>query len=120
MIIHLFPKSKFLGSYVDFINKYFNKNNHLFVVYSNGPEQIPDNLYQVQNVIDYDTKNTLWLLKESKKAEKIIFHNLSVNIYELFMFFLHPQLVQKSVWFIWGGDLYCYRNKREKIIDKLV
>lgn len=120
MIIHLFPKSQFTEAFITFINNHFVRNDHMFVLYTNVPFQVNESVYQLKNVVDYDTKNILWLYKELNKAEKIILHNLSVNIYELFMFFICPKLVCKSIWVIWGGDLYCYRNKKSNIIENIV
>ena len=120
MIIHLFPKSQFTAAYVSFINNHFANDEHKFVLYTNVPFSIDEYVYQFNNVIDYDKKNILWLYNELNNAKKIILHNLSVNIYELFMLFICPRLVRKSIWVIWGGDLYYYRKKRNTIIEKAV
>lgn len=120
MIIHMFPKSQFTECCVCFINKYFDKKEHLFLLYTNKEFAIPDYLYTIENVIDYDKKDIFWLYRVLKKADKIFLHNLSVNIRELFLFSICRTLTRKVTWLVWGVDLYCYRNKRDKLMDKLV
>ena len=115
MIIHLFPKSKFTLPYIEFINDNFDRYEHCFVLYSNGQYILPSTVYQLENVVDMDDKSALWLGRFIKKADKIIFHNLSVNIDVLAMMFLDRRIVRKSAWFIWGSDLYSYRNTRRNI-----
>lgn len=120
MILHLFPKSKFAQGFIDFINHNFDSKEHMFVLYTNGDFKVPLDIYDSQNVIDYDNKSIFWLYKNIIKADKLFLHNLSVNIYELFIFSLFPSLLKRSIWLIWGGDLYCYRNPRRSIIEHAI
>lgn len=120
MILHMFPKSKFSEGFINFINQYFDSKEHVFVLYTNGSFKVSPELYKLENVIDYDEKNIFWLYKNIKKADRFFLHNLSVNIYELFMFFLFPRFLKKCIWLIWGGDLYCYRNPRKRLVDRAV
>ena len=120
MIVHVFPKSQFSEGYINFINNNFNQAEHVFVLYTNKKFEMPQELYNFHNVIDYDTKNVFWLVTLLSRAEKIFLHNLSVNIYELFMLYTLRWLTHKVVWVIWGGDLYCYRDPKTSLMDKLV
>lgn len=120
MILHMFPKSKFAEGFINFINQNFDSEEHLFVLYTNGDFKVPLEIYESPNVVDYNEKSIVWLYKNIRSADKFFLHNLSVNIYELFLFFLFPALLKKSIWLIWGGDLYCYRSPRKGIIDHVV
>lgn len=120
LIVHLFPKSQFAEGFIDFINNYFEADDHRIVLYTNKPFLLPDRLYSFKNVYDYDQHSFLWLYQLMKKTDKIIFHNLAVNIYELFGFCICTSLVRKSIWLVWGGDLYCYREPKLHMMDRFV
>lgn len=116
----MFPKSQFTEEYVNFINRHFEVQNHLFILYTNKPFELPAELYDYSNVVDFDSKNLFYLYKLFLKADKIVFHNLSVNIDVLFMLFSHMRFIKKSIWLIWGSDLYCYRIPPKNAIEKFV
>lgn len=120
MIVHIFPKSQFTEEFICFINSHFEKKEHLFILYTNGEFGLPKEVYEVYNVIDYDNKSIFWLYRVFRKAEKLIFHNLSVNIDVLFMIYTNTYLMKKATWLIWGSDLYCYRIPKVSLIDKLI
>lgn len=120
MIVHLFPKSQFTQAYVQFVNKKFEYQKHLFVLYTNKKFELPDEVYQNSNVVDYDYKGLFWFWKVLRKADKIIFHTIAVNIKELFLLYINNCWMRKAVWLIWGADLYCYKDPRTKVMDKFV
>lgn len=120
MIAHVFPKSQFTEGYIKFINNNFDSAEHVFVLYTNKKFELPQELYSLHNVIDYDTKNMIWLVTLLSRAEKIFLHNLSVNIYELLMLYTLRWLTHKVIWVVWGGDLYCYRDPKTSMMDKFV
>lgn len=120
MIMHMFPKSQFVEGFINFIYENFDSKEHMFVLYTNAKFEVSPKLYELDNVVDYDEKNIFWLYKSIKKADKLFLHNLSVNIYELFMLAFFPGLLKKCIWLIWGGDLYCYRNQRKGLIERAI
>lgn len=120
MIVHMFPKSQFAEGFINFINDNFDKMEHMFILYTNAKFEVPSYLYELDNVVDYDGKSIFELYKWIKKADKFFLHNLSVNIYELFMLALCPRLLNKGIWLIWGGDLYCYRNPKKGLIENAI
>lgn len=120
MILHLFPKSQFTEEYVCFINNNFDSNMHRFVLYTNVKFELAESIYDYENVFDYDQYSIGWLYKELRKAERIVIHNLGLLVPELFLFFADNGLVKKSIWLMWGADLYCYLDKRDRLADKIV
>lgn len=120
MIFHLFPKSQFTEEYIYFINNNFDSSNHIFILYTNVRFDLPESIYDYENVYDYDKYNTRWLHKELRKAERIIIHNLGLLVPELSLFFIDNSLVRKSIWLMWGADLYCYLDKRSGLAEKIV
>lgn len=117
MIVHLFPKSKFTEPFINFLMQNFDSSCHEILLYENGPHDLSDILIKQAGIFDIDKKDYWWLYRKLKKADKIIFHNLSVNIDVLLFLFLHKDILKKSIWFIWGSDLYCYREKRSGLIE---
>lgn len=120
MVIHMFPKSKFTEFHVTFINNNFAKEEHEFIIYTNEPYNVPEFVYNEENVFDFDKHNLRWLFKKFKTADGIVFHTIGVNIDVLAMLFMHTGILRKSMWLIWGADLYCYREPKENLIDKIV
>lgn len=120
MIIHMFPKSQFTEEFVCFINGHFDEKEHLFVLYTNAKFDLSKEIYDLNNVIDYDKKTIAWLYKTFCRADKIVFHNLAVNFDVLFMLYLNIRFIRKAIWFVWGVDLYCYRIPKVKLIDKFI
>ena len=120
MIVHLFPKSQFTEEFVQFINGHFNKQEHVFLVYTNKPFELSERLYEQSNVIDMDKKELGDITKILQVSRMIIFHNLSVNFDLLFMFWIHRSWVKKSLWLVWGSDLYSYRIPKKKLMEHFV
>lgn len=120
MIVHMFPKSQFAEGFVSFIQNHFDTKKHKVILYTNQRFELPMELYELEFVRDYDKENLFWLYRELIAADKIIFHNLSVTLYVMLMVYMTPSIAKKASWLVWGGDLYCYRNRANNIIDKFV
>ena len=120
MIVHMFPKSQFAEGFVSFIRNHFDTKKHKVILYTNQRFELPTELYELEFVSDYDEKSIFWLYKELNGADKIIFHNLSVTFYVMLMIYLIPGIAKKASWLVWGGDLYCYRNRSKRIMDIFV
>jgi len=120
MVLHIFPKSQFTEEYIFFINNHFEKSAHCFILYTNTAFELPKYIYEYENVYDYDNKGLFWLYKKLRKAERIIIHNLGVLVPELALLYFDSSLVKKSMWLIWGADLYCFLNPRNSVADRIV
>lgn len=120
MVIHMFPKSQFVEGFVSFVRNHFDTKNHKVILYTNQRFELPSELYEMEFVSDYDEKNLFWLYRELISADKIIFHNLSVTFYVMLMVYLTPSIAKKASWLVWGGDLYCYRNRPKRMMDRFV
>ena len=112
-IIHIIHNDKFIKPFIDFIEKNFDKDEHLFVFMDGADEkvfQIPkaDNILNINNLYP-GKKNTLKLshilnpLLED--ADKVILHSLFSGDL-IFYLFLHQKYLKKCYWVLWGGDLY--------------
>ncbi|OED33125.1 hypothetical protein BHE17_11950 [Planococcus maritimus] len=104
--LHIFEAQKFTEPYIMFVNKNFNPEDHLFVII--GEANFSNNFSQ-KNVVSFKSvyANYPLMIKEMYHSKKIHLHGLFIPSI-LILLFLHPRLLKKCNWIIWGGDLYSY------------
>lgn len=98
--IHIMFNDKFNKPFVDFLNKNFDKKEHLILCkrwFDKYPFPDGENVMEIKTFegLDFHQKN----------IEKLIFHSLFDEecvdlLYE------QKELLNKSYWYIWSGDLY--------------
>ncbi len=106
--LHICTYTLFNEPFIDFINKNFDSEEHLFLILTNT-EKIPS----VKNVrrVSKKISDLFSLVKESYKCEKIFLHGL-IHREIVSMFFFQPWLLKKCHWILFGEDLYCYEEKK--------
>lgn len=104
--LHICINSPIIIKYIEFMKKNFNNREHKFIIMQNN-----------RNII-LGIKDWIKLYSETKKSEKICLHGLFNSSVMLFLF-IFRKLLKKSNWIIWGGDLYCYKNRKNKLINKI-
>lgn len=114
--VHLFPNEKFTGPYIEFVNKNFKKNEHLFLIIGGVSEDkikitVSENVKKISNSI----YSMSLLLKEMYRSDKILLHGLFIKRIVLLLF-IQPWLLGKCYWGIWGGDLYWYKTRSKGIM----
>lgn len=115
--LHVWPNEKFTNAYIEFINKNFDRDEHVFLIVSDG--QGFDMRKEV-NVIELKSnlKGYLYVIKNMNQAMHIYIHSFFISrIVELL--FIQPWLLKKCRWIIWGGDLYSYREPKITIKEKI-
>jgi len=108
-IVHLFPHSTFVLSFIENNNKYFNKDDHCYIVYGKAFASIKemsdeDNIVRIKEFADLDA-STMQKIKDSKK---IIVHSFFSN--DLMLFLLFHRLYKKSYILLWGAEFYTLRS----------
>lgn len=134
--LHIIPNEKFTTPCIEFINKNFTDEEHLFLVidgvstkkivlkkYQNVRHIV--SLYKVQNrylgwIFSIISLSFLFpiLFYYSLKSKKIYFHGLFDKRYILFLY-VFTFFLKKSYWLVWGGDLYCYRKRKNRFLNKI-
>ena len=135
--LHIMHNDKFIAPYIDYIDKNFDSNGHLFLIIG-GVSKYKINIPIKKNIknimINFKTQNRyykylIYLLKlpyfyiqllyylKKVKAEKIFFHGLFDTRLIPFLY-TFKSFLKKSYWIIWGGDLYCYQNRKKDFIRK--
>jgi len=102
-IIHIGILDKFIPSFVDVIQKEYNNDEHHFYFAGNQDS------YSINEKAYFTHLHSLRQLAEKRDellaADKIILHGIfSKDIYWLLS--ENPELLPKTYWMIWGGDLY--------------
>jgi 4-alpha-L-fucosyltransferase (fuc4NAc transferase) len=136
--LHIMHNDKFIAPYIDYIDKNFDSNEHLFLIIG-GVSQDKITIPSRENIknimIKFKTQNKYWkyliyLIKlpyfyiqllnffRKVKAEKIFFHGL-FDVRLIPFLYVFKGFLKKSYWIIWGGDLYCYQNRKKNFIKKL-
>lgn len=114
--VHIMFNDKFNKPLVEFLNKYFDMDDNLFI-FHDGYSKSLFPLPKYSNVIKL---NYIADMKLHKNVRKIFLHGLFVPgtidwLYE------HKEILKKSYWFIWGGDLYdIEENDKSMYIKKNV
>ena len=121
-ILHIMQNEKFIPPYIQFIEKYFPPEDHIFIILGGSSEaDHPIPAYDNVIVLNRDLTKKINLFKLSKElkpyfedAEKVIIHNFFIaNIVDLL--FINQKFLQKCYWVIWGGDMYRYANKNKSL-----
>lgn len=120
MNIHIFPKEKFTVGYINFINKNFSRDEHLFFLHGSNDSYKESDLEFSDNVKDIAENKYLFLTKLNT-GKKILMHSLIIPKKLLVFFAVQQRLLNKITWIVWGADLYYYRelkhNYKEKIFE---
>lgn len=113
--VHLMFNDKFNKPIVDFLNKNFPHEEHVFLCkrwFAEHPFPVGENVFEVKS---YFRKINL----DRSNIDKIICHSLFDNeIVEYF--YNNPELLRtKAYWVIWGGDLYqAPRDEKNDFVRK--
>lgn len=116
-IFHIFPREKFTDEYIKLINKNFNKQEHIFLLYGkefNTVSDIEDNVV----VLHKKCVDLILYLKLLYRSKGIIVHSLTNSRVEMSIF-LQPWLLSKFNIVFWGADLYSYREKKVRFKTKV-
>ncbi len=103
-ILHIMTLDKFLPPFIEFVNKYFNSNEHLFVVLGKNNDKFGK--LDAKNIVFIDQKiKSLHLLVLMNRARKLILHGLWSHKLNQILF-INPWFYKKCYWVMWGGDFY--------------
>lgn len=118
MILHLFPQDKFTVQFIEFINNNFNINEHIFIIYGRKNTYKKSKVEKYNNIIYVNKQNKRNIIKAFKycyEADKIILHSLFLPSWLKYYIFMNKNIIRKSNWVIWGGDLYLYKMRRKNL-----
>lgn len=122
MILHIFTDSPYTYRYIDFVNKMWEPRIHEFIVSAKKNSRFKDYYQNTKNCHMVSEKGRGFLLYASLfvKAQKVIFHQLNQPRLFMALILIYPSIFRKSVWSIWGGDVYFHRYKTNSLKDDLI
>lgn len=112
-ILHFFGNSKFLGSYLHFLQKNYDVNEHHFFSWNENRDDvlIEEELikkFQFRNISRNSMIEAYNAVQSCCEYDLIILHSLFLPFNLMFSFSLNRKFLLKTVWCIWGGDLSNY------------
>ena len=128
--LHIIPNGNFSYSYIKFINDNFNMEENFFIITEDSSEEkilIPTySNVKYKKITDQNfflffkeiISLYFLLLKKAKQSDNLYIHGAFNKIIIIFLFIFRGYL-KKSNWIIWGGDLYCYNNRKNKFIYRI-
>lgn len=111
-ILHIMVLDKFIAPFINFVDKYFERKNHKYVLITS--EKYNYGLKKEHDIEFLHTDDDIFttLVQYMNEAEKIILHGLwreKVNL----ILKENPLLLKKSYWIMWGGDFYFPEKQSE-------
>ncbi|AFG35206.1 4-alpha-L-fucosyltransferase (Fuc4NAc transferase) [Fervidobacterium pennivorans DSM 9078] len=125
MVVHLLLagyKSAYTKKFLEFLAENFPKNEHVVVAFGRNCSQRINKTNTDIKVLCVDSLRKLpTYFRLVKQARLIIAHSLFFTR-GLMLLFTKPSVLRKTIWILWGGDLYNYwvkehHNPKEKIIE---
>jgi len=121
MILHVANLDKFIPPFVEFVNKNFSPEEHLYYLYGDDTKYTLD---ESANVILTRRSRLMSLVHYFKaipkliQARKVIIHGL-FDIRFVLLLCIMPFVLKKCYWVIWGGDLYQYQKPKKTVKDNI-
>jgi dTDP-N-acetylfucosamine:lipid II N-acetylfucosaminyltransferase len=118
MIIHVFTQENpYSYTFLQLFSRYFDTGAHLFIFKkTNGerysyPDILKDRILFTSNL----RKFFLTFSSSFRNCKQIYFHYLPYGP-SLFTWLLSPELLRKSTWIMWGGDVSPADDSKESIV----
>ena len=128
MILHNFNKSTFLRTYLQILSKHFDVHHHHII--TNTTDQHDVNATYDKTLVNFSTVvkpsttikrpilyfiHSLPIRKIMKQSDLIIAHGFT----DIWYYCLSPSTLKKTVWVIWGYDLYDYRTRKNSLYSRI-
>ncbi len=122
-ILHVFTGMNYIytRALIDLFHNYTNRDKHQFLICdrkNNIPKEIlelktdtSDIYYTDSTFLNYNSK---YIKEYMMKNDYTIFHFLPNNVFLHIRLILHPKLLKKTIWRIWGADLYNWEKNGVK------
>ena len=119
-ILHIMVLDKFIPPFIEFVNKHFNPDEHIYLIFGQKDEKYGK--LDAKNIEYIKSKKEVFkLLRYLYKSKKIIIHGLWNEHFNRLLF-LQPWLLKKCYWVMWGGDFYFPEKQsfiKKQVIKKM-
>lgn len=118
MNVHIFNgEGLYKKSFLEFMDSHFNLENNIIIL--RNPQGFNKSDYvQNENIIlvEGSVKYFTVLLKKLIIAQKIYLHFLPPSV-SLIFWFVFQNLLKKTIWILWGGDLYYHVDRPKNLLS---
>ena len=117
MILHVATLDKFIPAFIELVEDNFDKSQNFFWLKGDVgkyPVGSGGNILVRGDGIWSKLRSFVRLLVLIHSSNKVVLHSLSSPKIVTILFFF-PWVLPKCYWFIWGDDLYQYRNKATSV-----
>lgn len=115
----ILPTKRMMGTYIEMIREYYPVDNHTFYIIGNiaKTEEV---LFEYKNVIKLDKGKNIFekirnLYNDFNKYDVLIWHGLVITPKITLFLFFYRKFIKKSVWVMWGIDLYSWKRNQKEI-----
>ena len=120
--VHTIINHAVTNPFIELINRYFQPDEHNFYVIrglkqSKSTTVKGKNIYVISNLQNIHFGIKLWW--DILISDKIFIHGLFTP-YLVIMLYLHPWILKKCNWVIWGGDLHFHNTQKITITLKII
>ncbi|KRG15753.1 hypothetical protein ACA30_03985 [Virgibacillus soli] len=117
-ILHIQKPEKFTVPFNNFIEDYFDKEDHFFAIRTDKANQQPNDNLKYNSFYIKNSKDFFLLIKKMNQSKKIFLHSLLIDPKILLLLFFQPWLLRKCYWILWGADLYKYKKPKVTLKQK--
>lgn len=121
-ILHVLSDSPYTYKFVKFIERNFDSNKHMFIIFCSSKTSEYLEFYRTNDNCIVTTNKTIYFKyrTEFKLSKKVILHQMNHPRMMLALLFFYPDIFNKIIWSIWGGDVYFYKYKTGSLKDNLI
>ena len=111
-ILHIAEPQTFTQPFFSLIEKNFEVKDHAILSYGKSNGWSVD--LKIAHKTSFGSRWAFCFLNSAREAEKIILHGLW-NSRLIVLLALHPSILKKCYWVIWGGDLYSHSMEKRNL-----
>lgn len=122
--LHILPPSKrMMETYIKMIRENFDLDEHHFYFIVKCPES-EESLFEYKNVYQMNGRGTIEKIfdfyKHLNEAEQIVWHGFLYPTRFMIFLYVFRKFLKKSIWIMWGIDLYNWKREENSIKDKII
>lgn len=122
--LHIIPPSRrMMDTYIKMLREEFKEEDHHFYFIVECPKSEED-LFAYNNVYQMQGNGTIGKIKHFyrhlNKAENIVWHGFLYPTRFMGFLYVFRKFLKKSIWVMWGIDLYNWKREEKGIKDKVI
>lgn len=120
----ILPSTRMMETYMKMLGKYYLKEQNTFYLLGSCPHSQIEIFKFGKVIVLKNSKNKLEKIKnfynDLSNYDCIIWHGLVLSPKFALFLFIFRKFLKKSVWVMWGIDLYAWKRKPDSIKNKII